>query len=160
MADMYDRLDQILKERGMSRRQLAIKAGVPLSTMSNLFARRTKAPSLGVLIKISETLGVPLNAFVAPEEMERVKPKSIELQMKGVEDIQRKFIESQQEQIRKSIDMLKPIVGEAVAQQAAVLLYHFVGLTAAGRERAIEILDDMRHVPKYSVFSEFESKFK
>ena len=152
MADMYDRLDQILKERGMSRRQLAIAAGIPLSTMSNLFARRTKAPSLGTLKKISDTLGVPLNAFAAPDELERVKPKLISITVTGLEEARRQFVKAQQEELRKSADTLKPLIGEEAAKQASELLYHFVKLNTAGQKKAIEILDDMTSIPKYQIF--------
>ena len=118
-VDMYDMIDQILKGRGMSRRQLAITAGIPLSTISNMFARRTKAPSLGTLIKISDTLGVSLEAFVSLDEMKAVN--------------------------------INPIVNEEAAKRNSVLLYHFVRLNAAGQKRAIEILDDLRCVPKYKI---------
>lgn len=150
-VDMYDMIDQILKERGMSRRQLAIAAGIPLSTMSNLFAWRTKAPSLGKLIKISDTLGVPLSAFISTDEMERTKPKCISVMVSGLEEVRRQFVKAQQEELRKSADTLNPLIGEEAAKQASELLYHFVRLNTAGRKKAIETLDDMTDIPKYKI---------
>ena len=150
-ADMYDMIDQILKGRGMSRRQLATAAGIPLSTMSNLFARRTKAPSLGTLIKISDTLGVPLSAFISTDEMERTKPKGIPVKVAGLEEVRRQFVKAQQEELRKSADTLKPLIGEEAAKQASELLYHFVRLNTAGRNKAIETLEDMTDIQKYKI---------
>lgn len=40
--DMFDRMDELLKEKGMSRRQLALQAGIPVSTLSAAFSRKSK----------------------------------------------------------------------------------------------------------------------
>ena len=53
----FDRLDAILKERRISRRKLAIAVGIPESTMSTAFMRRSGLSSDDVL-KIAQFLGV------------------------------------------------------------------------------------------------------
>lgn len=42
--DVYDRIDAVLKEKHMSRRQLAIAAGIPESSLAAGFSRRSKMP--------------------------------------------------------------------------------------------------------------------
>ena len=53
----FDRLDLILKERGISRRKLALAVGILPGTMSTAFMRRSGLSSADVL-KIAEYLGV------------------------------------------------------------------------------------------------------
>lgn len=55
--DVYDRIDMILKERRMSRRQLAIAAGIPESSFAAAFSRRSKMV-LENLEKIARVLEV------------------------------------------------------------------------------------------------------
>ena len=51
-----ERIDQILSEIKMSRRQLALKAGIAPSTLQSAM-QRNKGLSLEILFKISEVLG-------------------------------------------------------------------------------------------------------
>lgn len=53
----FDRLDSILKQKGISRRKLALALGIPESTMSSAFMRRSGLSS-DVVIKIAQYLGV------------------------------------------------------------------------------------------------------
>ena len=53
----FDRLNRLLKERGISRRKLALAVGIPESTMSTAFMRRSGLSSADV-IKIANYLGV------------------------------------------------------------------------------------------------------
>ena len=55
---IYDNIDRILKEQHMTRRQLAIKAGMKESTMSAAFARRSTTFHPVNLKKIADVLGV------------------------------------------------------------------------------------------------------
>ena len=59
MADMYDKIDAALGVRGMSRRQLAIKAGIPVNTLSAAYSRRSKNFSPVYIKKIAVPLYVP-----------------------------------------------------------------------------------------------------
>ena len=55
--DIYDRIDETLKDQKMSRRQLAIKAGIPPSTFQSMMARKKNMP-VEVLDRIARALGV------------------------------------------------------------------------------------------------------
>lgn len=61
--DIYDRIDAILQEKHMSRRQLAREAGVSYSTFAAAFSRRSKL-SFENITKIANTLQV------SPQELE------------------------------------------------------------------------------------------
>lgn len=58
---IYDNIDRLLKENGMSRRQLALKAGIGEGTMSTAFARRSTMFHPTNLQKIADTLGVTVD---------------------------------------------------------------------------------------------------
>lgn len=54
----YDRIDELLKEKGMSRRQLAIQAGISVNNMSGWFTRRTSRVADTHIKAIADVLGV------------------------------------------------------------------------------------------------------
>lgn len=58
--DMYDRIDELLKEKNISRRKLAIMAGVPPTTLQSAFSRKTVNLSHDTIKKIADALGVPV----------------------------------------------------------------------------------------------------
>lgn len=58
MEDLYDRIDELLKEKGWSRRRLAERAGINPATLATLFKRRTKNPKFEYIQKIARALDV------------------------------------------------------------------------------------------------------
>ena len=58
--DVDSRIDAILKEKKMSRRQLAIAAGIPESTLAASFSRRSEKFSPKYLLRIAQVLGVSI----------------------------------------------------------------------------------------------------
>lgn len=60
---VYDKLDELLRQRGWSRRKLAMEAGINLNTMSALFARRPEPLPDKYLRPMAEALGVDIKAF-------------------------------------------------------------------------------------------------
>lgn len=62
---IYDNIDRILKEKHMSRRQLAFAAGVGEGTMSTAFSRRTTMFHPANLKKIADVLGVTTEELIA-----------------------------------------------------------------------------------------------
>lgn len=65
--DFYENLDRILAEKHMSRRQMALQAGISESTISAAFRRRTAKFSAENIIKIASTLNVPLDRLIGKE---------------------------------------------------------------------------------------------
>lgn len=79
---IYDRIDHELKKRNLSRRKLAQLSGININTMSSLFARRPEPFPENHLIKIADTLGVPVHElkglslvmFSGPEPIKNDRP--------------------------------------------------------------------------------------
>lgn len=60
--DCLARIRELLHERGWSMYQLSQAAGIPQSTLSNLFIR-CNAPSIPTLEKICHAFGITLSVF-------------------------------------------------------------------------------------------------
>jgi len=54
--NVYNRIDAILKDRKLSRRKLAIMAGIPPTSLQSAFSRNVDDISSGMLQKISKAL--------------------------------------------------------------------------------------------------------
>ena len=85
MLNVYDRIDLILKERGISRRKLAELSGIPYSTIASSFARKNKNLKIETLDKIAAALDVSvirLNPNITwdehknTEELKRIERES------------------------------------------------------------------------------------
>ena len=64
--DCLERIRYLLKERGWSVYRLAQEAGVPQSTLANLFLRNNM-PTIPTLERICQALGITLGDFFAEE---------------------------------------------------------------------------------------------
>lgn len=64
--DVFEKIDTWLSENHMSRRQLAIKAGIPATTFQSLMQRRKDISSAN-LAKIAEVMGVSVDALITEE---------------------------------------------------------------------------------------------
>lgn len=65
-----ERIDEELKKRGLSRRQLAIKAGIAPSSFQSAM-QRNKDISLDMLFKISDVLEIPITYLLGEPEMDQ-----------------------------------------------------------------------------------------
>ena len=61
MAALYDRIDHILKQKHMTKKELANKAGMPYTTLMSAYYRGKGAMSAEYLNKIANVLEVPLS---------------------------------------------------------------------------------------------------
>lgn len=63
---MHMTLQQLLREKGMSRYQLSKASGIPWATLSNLFSGKTALTrcGAGTLGKLSAALGVPMEQLL------------------------------------------------------------------------------------------------
>lgn len=120
-----ERIDDILKSRKMSRRQLAIQAGIPPSSLQSAM-ERNKGISLNMLFSISDVLGVDPR-FLDPDTSSFLKPisrhKMNELQ-DGVDSLH--------------FDINFPIVKK-----------YFERLNATGQEVALERIKELTEIPRY-----------
>ena len=69
------RIREVIEQQGMSTKDVADKMGISLSALNQSISGN---PSVKVLTRISETVGVPLwQLFVSPEEVKREASDSI-----------------------------------------------------------------------------------
>lgn len=82
MPDIYDLIDAELKRRKMSRRKLAIRAGMPESTIAALFARRSEGITMSTLYRIANALDVNIRLFISEQQKED-SPDSLQQDFPG-----------------------------------------------------------------------------
>ncbi len=72
------RLNKLMKERGLTMYRLAIDSGLSESTIANIFRRNT-TPSIETLEQICKGFGITLAQFFADGEMVEMTPDLKEL---------------------------------------------------------------------------------
>jgi transcriptional regulator with XRE-family HTH domain len=65
--DIYDRIDQAIERKNISRRQLALKAGFPPSSLQSTFDKKSKSFDFKLLRKIKEILNVDYEYLLEDE---------------------------------------------------------------------------------------------
>lgn len=70
MDEIFQKLEQIIAEKGWSLYRFSKETNIPLSTIRNIFSR-TCYPTLPTLYKISEELDIPISYFFISEISER-----------------------------------------------------------------------------------------
>lgn len=63
---MYMTIQQILREKNLSRYQLSKKSGVPWATLADICSGKTTLSrcSAGTLMKLSSALGIPMEQLI------------------------------------------------------------------------------------------------
>ena len=140
---MCKMIDHILKTKKMSRRKLAIKAGIPPSSFQSAMARGN-ALSLDMLIPVLNALGVSLDdiAFemnVSKDNLFQMltsedakilgKPARVGLLLAG-----EKAGANEDMQLREEMEML---------------LIWVVSLNREGQEKALERVQELTEIPRY-----------
>lgn len=121
-----ERIDSILKERNLSRRQLALKAGIPPSTLQSALQRDGNM-SFEMLEKVANGLGVSVHLILSDDQRK--------LSSLSVRDF-----------IQYCTDK-----GYAFDETEETLLLVFNRrLSEEGRDEAIQRIIELSFVPKYS----------
>ena len=120
-----EKLDNILRSRKISRRQLALKAGISPSSFQSAMARNTTI-SLDMLIPICSVLNIPIEEF-RPLEL---------LSFNSGAEFERAWEEATGTPHR-------------VSEYDTKLLYSFKLLNEAGQEKAVERVQELTEIPKY-----------
>ncbi len=58
------RIDEFLIERGISLYRLAKDSCIPIATLQNLYRGHTKSPTLAVIFRLTEALGITVAEFL------------------------------------------------------------------------------------------------
>ena len=61
------RIDEFLRDRGISLYRLAKDACISMSTLQNLYRDHTKSPTLALIFKLTDALGVSIQEFFNSE---------------------------------------------------------------------------------------------
>jgi DNA-binding Xre family transcriptional regulator len=77
--DIYEKIETLLDERSMSRRQLAIKAGISPATLNSAFANRYKKFSYQMLTKVCSALDIEIWELIGDAEKDVVEYLSAQL---------------------------------------------------------------------------------
>lgn len=143
----YDLIDSLLKNMGISRRQLAIKCGITPGTMSTWFARRTKNIPFQHIQNIAAFFNVPWYKIMGLDEVE----EGIYARLPTVDEV------------NDNIDVEIPLFdtsgkklyvssytsGRILTQKEAAILNPFRDLNEAGQEKAIDAVETLAKVPEY-----------
>lgn len=163
MSDIYDRIDELLKKRGWSRRQLAVAAEIPPSTLQSAFDRKTKNLSSDYVSRIAVVLDVNMDDLVDDELKEQARAYTLlanafNPKRDNTKDGFYSLVSNSQtaELIEKSRQraILKFLsdTDTAVSDDDLVkmLLDNFDNLNRFGKFEAVLLLDGMTHNPRYN----------
>ena len=120
-----ERIDDILKSRKMSRRQLAIQAGIPPSSLQSAM-ERNNGISLDMLFSISHVLGVDPR-FLDPNTSSFLKPIS----------------RYKMNELQNAVDSIHFDVNFPIVKK------YFERLNATGQEVALERIKELTEIPRY-----------
>lgn len=136
-------IDSIIKERGISRRKLAISAGIAPPSLQSAFARNTTL-SLDMLLPILDFLGLPKG-----EVLKTYGYGSLVYDFeKTAETISKKqTVTEMVEEADKATHELEEIILDN--PKAFLLIDSFVKLSDAGQEIVIDISESLLTIPKY-----------
>lgn len=149
--NVYDRIDHELQKRRMSRRQLAIEAGIPTSTFQSVMERRRNI-SVEMLTSVSNALKVPFSEFV--DELEDfywdgerfVGPAK----MRRLRELQKLADEVSQNYDPDKAAMLRAMLEEMSSDERnGDLLFAFDQLNDRGQAVAIERVEELAKIPEY-----------
>ena len=62
--NVYDLITELLAEKNMSRRELSLKAGIPVTTLNSAFSRKSQKLSASVISAIAKALDVSIEYLV------------------------------------------------------------------------------------------------
>ena len=142
---IYDRIDKVLKEKGMSRRNLARLAGIPETTIASAFARRPERFPVQHLLKIATVLDTPWQKLIAGTEEERYLAREVML-VTGEPNI-KKTVNGKTSMNGVDVTMQQQ-EGEADERKSR-LLSSFDSLNTGGQDEVIRFSELMEHVPEY-----------
>ena len=131
--DVYDRIDERLKEQHMSRRKLAMQIGVPPSTFQSMMERK-KGLTFDMLGEIVEALNTSLYSLFDTKEMELPdwlkKPQEVAVDIPAEQKKERPPVECTQDAEER--------IGELLTK-----------LNFTGQNVAVERVEELTKIPDY-----------
>lgn len=147
--NIYDRIDEILKEKRMSRRQLAQLAGIPESSLAAAFARKSKM-SMERLAKIAHALHVsPEELNPAINVMDDLKYDSERMQRHFDEQEMHVFYLSQVCDELMQNGVLDKLNSPSCMDNLYTILALALALNEEGQEKVRQYMVDINKIPEY-----------
>lgn len=133
----YNRIDEILKEKGMSRIQLAKLLNISPNTFTSAFVRKSKKSfSIEVANRIAEILDVPLEDIIDMDfEYIELLPQSNDPNFAAKQELAQRFMSELRKRRRE--------------EQFETLKIYFDLLNEVGRDKAIEMISMLYRIPEY-----------
>lgn len=140
-----DRVDAILQERGLSRRQLAIKAGIPPSSLQSAMERGHNI-TLDMLQKIAEALGTSVFSLMEVDETELSA---------FVQNIDQSLLSLIKADYSTDTEFYKDFFDKKISlavlnseeDRRLVTAYH--KLNEEGQKKAVERVEELAKIPDY-----------
>ena len=139
----YKKIDSILKEKGMSRRQLAKKIGMSPNTLTSAFVRESeKSFSMEAANKIADILNVNLEDIVKFDiehdvTLVNLAPSENDPDYSAKQELALKFINSLRARRRE--------------EQFETMRIYFDWLNEKGRDKAIEMILMLSKIDDYKI---------
>ena len=130
-----DKLKAIRKEKGLTQNELAIKAGISLSSIINYENRRRKNPPYTIVQRIAAALDVPLDSLIEVEYTEdgsRIPPT-----------------EEERELERMDAELAHDVLTGKTSPEDARILKPYRHLNNEGRDKVVAYASDLEGNPKY-----------
>ena len=77
---LYNRIDLLRRDKGVSRKELALEIGVNFQTVGYL-EREEYNPSLDLAFKISEYFGLPIELIFSPDPLKPLAEELLKLNL-------------------------------------------------------------------------------
>jgi len=143
----YDLIDSLLKNMGISRRQLAIKCGITPGTMSTWFARRTKNIPFQHIQKIAAFFSVPWYEIMGLDEVEEgiyARLPTIK-EVENDENVDIKVYDKSGKYLYTADNR----GGRLLSKNEAAIMIQFRNLNDVGQQKAIDAVETLSKVPEY-----------
>ena len=133
---IYDRIDEILAEKKMSRRKMARLAGIPETTIASAFSRKPERFPIEYIVRIAKALEIPWQKLVAGTDVEKVTAIALESSFHYDSIGSREFL--------NGVDITEP-------SENWVDKMRYLGrqLNLSGKEEALKRVEELTQIPKY-----------
>ena len=131
MATLYDRIEYLLQQKGMTKKALAVQAGIPYTTLMSEFQRGKGSMSPDYVNQIAKVLGVSLSDLMNWDNEETILSAGV-----------------------KMLDYAKLSDPEVYS-----MLCEYYQLNEAGRKKITDYVKDISKIPDYWIpKEEFQPK--
>ena len=122
---IYKKIDNLLQKKQINRKEMCIETNIPYSTYSNMYTRKSESISMRAIVKMSNFFNVTVD-YLMRDDL-------------PIEPI-----------LYKSDNIPTPSYKE-ITQDKQILLSSYDKLNSKGQEKAIERVEELTQIPKYTI---------